>query len=362
MKDSAALTAQIDQLNAGLTGTAPGTVKGSDGGSVADFIVPAVAEHKSSLGSGRWTTGAIEVPGIDYRGLVSKAVVSETASPVVVPDYQAGILATLLRRLTVVHLLAQATTDSNQVTYAQETTATNAAAAVAEEALKPESTIILSLVNEAVRKVATFLPISDEMLEDLAASRGYLDSRLRLFVQHVMEAQLLNGSGTAPNIRGILNRTGVQTRVTTTPVTGVKTIEAIFDAATDVAVNAFLDADAVVIHPTDWARVRKQREDTGGAGTGGYLAGSPFGAAGGIGGVGLWGMRTVVTSAITAGTVLVGAFQQAAQVFFRSGLTVEASNSHADYFQKDITALRCEQRAALAVYRPQGFCRITLTP
>jgi hypothetical protein len=40
---------------------------------------------------------------------------------------------------------------------------------------------------------------------------------------------------------------------------------------------------------------------------------------------------------------------------------VEASNSHADYFQKDMTALRAEQRAALAVYRPAGFVKVTLT-
>jgi HK97 family phage major capsid protein len=361
MKADSQLVDQIDRLNANLTGAPRGAVIGSDGGSIADYIVPAVLETKQSLGGGRWTTGPIELDGFDYRGIGAKAVVSEVASPVITPDYQAGIVPTLFRRLTIQDLLAAGSTDSNQITYAQETTATNAAAAVAEEGAKPESTIILTLVNDPVRKIATFLPISDEMLEDLPAARAYLDARLRLFVSHVMEAQLLNGSGTAPNIRGLLNRTGVQTLVTTAGLTGVKTIEAVFDAATLVATNAFMDADAFVIHPTDWARVRKQREDTGGAGTGGYLAGSPFGAAGGIGGVGLWGMRVVVTSAITVGTMLVGAFRQAAQAFFRSGLVVEASNSHADYFQKDITALRAEQRAALAVYRPAGFCKVTLT-
>jgi HK97 family phage major capsid protein len=117
----------------------------------------------------------------------------------------------------------------------------------------------------------------------------------------------------------------------------------------------------VVIHPTDWARVRKKRDNSGGAGTGQYLAGSPFGAGPGVGGMALWGLRAVVTSAIAAGTVLVGAFRDVAQAFYRSGLVVEASNSHADYFQKDITALRAEQRLALAVYRPAGFCKITLT-
>jgi HK97 family phage major capsid protein len=68
-----------------------------------------------------------------------------------------------------------------------------------------------------------------------------------------------------------------------------------------------------------------------------------------------------VTSAIAAGTVLVGAFRDAAQIFLRGGLIVEASSSRADFFQKDMTALWAEQRAALAVYRPAGFVKVTLT-
>jgi hypothetical protein len=65
-----------------------------------------------------------------------------------------------------------------------------------------------------------------------------------------------------------------------------------------------------------------------------------------------------VTSAISAGTVLGRpAFRDAAQIFLRGGLIVEASSSHADFFQKDMTALWAEQRAALAVYRPAGFVK-----
>jgi HK97 family phage major capsid protein len=76
---------------------------------------------------------------------------------------------------------------------------------------KPESTITFDQVDEPVRKVATFLPVSDEMLEDVAQLRSYLDGRLRLFVQHAEEANLLNGNGNAPNLRGLLQRVGIQT-------------------------------------------------------------------------------------------------------------------------------------------------------
>ena len=51
-----------------------------------------------------------------------------------------------------------------------------------------------------------------------------------------------------------------------------------------------------------------------------------------------------------------------AQVFRKSGITVEASNSHSDYFQKNKTAIRAEERLALAVYAPGAFGVVDTIP
>jgi hypothetical protein len=66
-----------------------------------------------------------------------------------------------------------------------------------------------------------------------------------------------------------------------------------------------------------------------------------------------------VTPAIVANTALVGAFKTAAQVFRKGGIRVEASNSHQDYFIKNLVAIRAEERLALAVYRPQAIGKVT---
>jgi hypothetical protein len=34
---------------------------------------------------------------------------------------------------------------------------------------------------------------------------------------------------------------------------------------------------------------------------------------------------------------------------------VSASNSHSDFFKKNLTAIRAEERVALTVYRPEAF-------
>jgi HK97 family phage major capsid protein len=228
--------------------------------------------------------------------------------------------------------LASGATDSNQVTVAQETTATNAARPIAEEAAKARIHAGPGPGDEQVRKVATFLPISDEMLDDMTQARSYLDGRLRLFVQHAMERQLLNGTGTSPQLRGLLNRTGVQTVTTVTPLTAAKIIQGVYDAITAVRRNAFLERDGVVIHHTNLATVRTATDSNGQ-----YFGGGPFMGPYGVGGIArdtIWNLPAVVTSAISAGTVLDGAFRDAAQIFLRGGLVVEASNSHADYFQR----------------------------
>jgi HK97 family phage major capsid protein len=58
----------------------------------------------------------------------------------------------------------------------------------------------------------------------------------------------------------------------------------------------------------------------------------------------------------------VGAFGSAATIYRRGGLSVEASNSHADYFQKDLVAIRAQTRLALAVYRPEAFATASPSP
>jgi len=299
---------------------------------------------KSGGLTGNWTSGPVEMPNF----FDAKATVTSTASPIVNPDVRGGIEPLLMRQLTIADLLATGTTDSSVVRYVQEATNTNAAAGVLEGDLKPESTITFANVDEPVRKIATFLPITDEMLEDVAQLRSYLDGRLRLFVQHEEERQLLSGTGTAPQLRGLLNRTGVQT---VAKGAGASPIDAIYTAMTNIRVNALVEPDGIVMHPTNWAAVRTQKDANGQ-----YYGGGPFA---GMFGDNLWGLRVAVTASIPVNTALVGAFATQAQVFRRNGLTVEASNSHSDFFQRNLTAIRAEERLALAVYRPAAFHTVT---
>jgi HK97 family phage major capsid protein len=235
--------------------------------------------------------------------------------------------------------------------------ATSGAAGVAEGGAKPESTLNYSEVDEKVKKIATSLPVSDELLEDAESFQGYLNGRLTSFLATEEERQLLLGGGT-DELSGVIGRTGVNTLGTA--AAGTIMAEHILKAATGSRGSAFLDPDLIVMNPTNWQTLRIAKDSSGQYYGGGPFQG-PYGgpngpvSAGYFSAAPIWGMNCWVTNQIGAGTALLGNFRQAACIYRRGGPTVEASNSHSDFFTKNLNMVRAEERLALAVFRPASF-------
>ena len=307
----------------------------------------------SGIQGSSFSTGKIALKATLFEGDLAAPGAGAALFP---EDRRPGIQQILFERLTVASLLAPGQTTSNVVRYVVETVAdAGSIGPVAEGALKPEAELEFDETDEPVRKIATFLPVSDEMLEDAAQIRSYINARLSLFVQQEEENQLLNGDGTGININGLLNRVPGANEGVISDAQAANDADHIFAAMT-VSRRSFLEPDGIIVNPDDWASLRllKDQNDN-------YIGGSPFSNGGGEPGETLWGKRVVVTEAMAAGVALVGAFRMAAQVFRRSGLTVEASNSHADFFRRNLTAIRAEERLALAVYRPAAFATADLS-
>jgi len=300
-----------------------------------------------------WSSGAIEC--FDPFLLRATTLTEDPASggKLIQPQYLPGIQPLLFKRLVIADLMAAGTTNSNSIIYMLETTFTNAAAPVAEAAAKPESALVFSQVTEPVSKIAHWLPVTEELLEDVPAIQAYIDARLRLGVQLAEEDQLLNGNGTPPNLMGVMNRSGLATAVVrnagaTPPETNA---EAILRQISAIATTAFIYPDGVVMNPTNWFSTVTMKDTQGH-----YFGFGPFTT---VPTATLWGTPVAVTPSIVANTALVGAFGTMSQVFRRGGLRVEASNSHQDYFIKNLVAIRAEERLALAVYRPGAFGKVT---
>jgi HK97 family phage major capsid protein len=303
-----------------------------------------------------WSSGPVEV-GYQVKGTLFEGSVAGTMVPA---DYRPGVVSKLFQPVGLASYFGQEQTTSSHVRYVIEGTATSGAAGVAEGAAKPESTLNYAEVDEPVKKIATSVPVSDELLEDAVAVQSYLNTRPSLFVTQEEERQLLLGTGTNELV-GITGRSGINTLGTAAG--GTIPIELVFKAAAGSRGSAFVDPDLLVINPSNWQTLRLAKDSAGQ-----YFGGGPWQGAygqqsqvstGQFSSSPLWGMNVWVTNALGTGTAILGSFKQAAAIFRRGGVTVEASNSHQDYFVKNLNQIRAEERLALAVYRPASFVVIT---
>jgi hypothetical protein len=247
--------------------------------------------------------------------------------------------------VSVASLMPQGRTSSNAVPYMLETTSTSGAAEVAESGAKGESALGLTEQTSAVRKIATWLPVTDEALEDVPMVESYIDTRLRTFVQLRENLQLLRGDGAPPNLRGILNTANVQTQAKGADPTP----DAVYKAMTKIRVNSFFEPTAGVFHPNDWQDVRLLRTVDGI-----YIWGSPADA----GPERIWGINVLQTSQMLENTGLVGSFRAGAQIFRRSDIALSVGWINEQFTHNQRTIL-LEERLALVVFRPAAFCTIT---
>ena len=294
---------------------------------------------KSAAGRGRFS--------MEVKATINSATTNAagSAGALVEPTRLAGIIAPPDQKLTIRDLLLQGQMDGNALQYVRETGFTNNAATVAELAKKPESDIKFDMVDTSAKVIAHYMKASRQILDDASQLRSYIDGRLRYGLKLVEERQLLNGDGTGQNLHGIIPQASVYavpTGAATTLSTGLDT----FRFAMLQAVLAEYPASGFVLNPVDWANIETLKDTSGQ-----YLIGNPQGTATPT----VWGLPVVQTQAIAQGKFLTGAFNLGAQIFDRWQSRVEIATENEDDFVKNLVTILCEERLALAVYRPESF-------
>jgi HK97 family phage major capsid protein len=317
---------------------------------IGDLMV-ANASYKSAVKAGQHRGMSMELPLMSPRAatLATGSLTSYERPP--------GIILLEQQALTVAALFSQGQTTREVIRAFRETSYTQAATSVAEEGQKPEATFALEEADFPVEKIAVLGRVTDEMFADFPEVRDYVNSRLIFMAQSKEDDLLLNGNGSTPNIRGVLNTSGIST------VSGAAGLpmDAIHRAITKVRFTGFFEPDGVIMNPLDWENVKLTKD-----GNGQYYGGGPLQAPYGTGEykmVGtIWGLPVVVTTAIAQGTALVGAFRMGAQIWRREGVRIDSTNSDSTDFQFNRICIRVESRQALAVYRPLAFCTVTGIP
>jgi HK97 family phage major capsid protein len=265
------------------------------------------------------------------------------------------------RRPVVSDVLGTGAISGTGVTYYVEGGVEGSFATVAEAAQKPQAHFINPTpVTDRLTKIAAWWDTSDEMVEDLPYLVSEVNNRGLYLLSLAEESQLLYGDGTGTNLTGLTNRSGIQTEAQGASNDNAQ--DTIFRAMTKVSTATGLTADAIIINPADYQTLRLAKDANNQYYGGGYFY-QPYGEdnqAVGAGTPALWGLRTIITPAVAAKTVLVGAFQASATVYRKGGVRVESTNSDLGKFTKNIITTRIEERLALAVRIPLATVKVTL--
>ncbi len=251
-----------------------------------------------------------------------------------------------VRPLMVADLLPVLPTSQAAIKYMEETTFTNNAAETAETGTYGEAALAFTERSVPVEKIAVWLPVTDEQLEDVPSMAAYINNRLAYMLEARLDSQILNGNGTPPNLMGTLNVSGIQTQAKGADPTP----DAFYKAFTLIRTVGFAEPDVCFMNPADWQDIRLLRTSDGI-----YIFGSPLDP--GI--ERMWGIRVVLSMAVVANTGIVGAYGQYSALYMRRGLDIKVSDSHDTYFIAGKQAIRADMRCTVVHFRPKAFCKVT---
>lgn len=320
-------------------------------------------------GQGIAKNSRVHSPAVQFGGV--KDIISggvDTSAGALVQNQFLGLvdpLGTFQRELTIRDLITTGQTGSDTVEYSRVTGFTNGADTVAEakgvepysagsgqvQGKKPQSNLILEKVSTTVSAIAHWLPVTKRALSDAGQVRTLIDNFLRYGLEEELEDQIVSGGGSGEDFEGILTVEGTQDQAwdTNLLVTTRK-------AKTKVKLGGRARATAYVLNPADNERIDLLRDASGGdEDTGQFLFGSPTGTSAQT----LWGLPRIESEAVPEGTGIVGDFKQAV-LWDREQASIMVSDSHEDFFIRNLVAILAEMRAAFGVIRPAAFVLIDL--
>ena len=222
-------------------------------------------------------------------------------------------------------LIGREVVSANSVTYITWSTATGAAL-VAETDTKPEAALTPTEHAVTLATYAFWKAITRQALEDYPRIRSIVETKLRQGLAVTLEQE------------AITTLEGVAAPGTETGLAGIRQAIASLQALG-------YSPTAILMSPADAAKYDLEVMDStllGPNSPGNY-----------------WGLRVVPVASIPPGVAFVGDFQNGITWFDRSSASVYMSDSHSDYFIRNLFVVLAEQRSAFALTEPAAIVAVS---
>lgn len=213
------------------------------------------------------------------------------------------------------------------------------------EGRKPQGQMNFERVQATVKTIAVWVGATKRALADASQIRGIIDQELREDLAAELELQILTGDGVGENFAGVENTAG-----TLLQAFNIDILTTTRQAITTLMVTGRQMPTAWVFHPTDWETVELIQDANNR-----YYHGGPLE----MGPARLWGVPVAQSFFITPGTAWLGNWRKAV-LWDRQQTTISMTDSHEDWFVRNMVAILGELRAAFALVRPSAFVETEL--
>ena len=301
-----------------------------------------------ALSSNSANRAEIEVTKSD---LAAMKEVKVTSAGVVAPVYDTTIQPGIRQELRIRDLLTAIPVTGQNYTYFREKLHTRGAGMVAEGGTKPTSDVTFESATDRVKKIAVWMPVTEEALADVPQMQGYIQELLRYDLKLEEENQILKGDGTGENLNGLMTQATIYDAALTKA--GDTSIDIVRRGIYQVRKQSKLSADGVVMSELDWMNIELQKD-----GENRYLFANLQGLVTPI----LWGRPVITSDSMdegdedTGGEFLIANFARAAILFDRMSYLFKMGLIN-DMFIKNMIALLAEERLGLGVRRREALVK-----
>jgi HK97 family phage major capsid protein len=257
-------------------------------------------------------------------------------------QYANQVYALPSRKVHLRSLLPIGTINQGLFTFPYESGGEGAPGVQTQGSSKDQVDFDITMKDAAAQYIAGYVRISRQMLDDIPAMTSFLQSRLLEKYLVAEDAQLLSGSGTAPNLQGI---TGVATAATGAATVDV---EQLVQAIAQLESTNY-SATGILVNPLDWAAIMNTKNTNAAYSLPASTVVTTDGS------VSIAGIPLYKSTAIAVDKFLVGDWAMGAQIMQNQGISVQFSEMDGDNFTKNLITVRVEARIAFPIYYAGAF-------